>query len=116
MRFGTALEAEAAFVRDGRRGLLDDEAFVRRSGKHPSSARVFDDMRVVGPGIVGEHRQFEPILALGFCVTRSGEPNFFLFARRAFATFLSKTMLKSFPNVGLFASIERILIRSPLGL
>src|SRR5439155_4745105 len=45
MGFGTALEAEAAFVRDGGSGLPDDEAFVRRGGKDPSAARVLDDMR-----------------------------------------------------------------------
>src|SRR5205809_6327584 len=68
MRFGTALEAEAAFVRNRSGGLPDDEAFVRRGGKDPSAARVLDDMRVVGPGIVGEHGEFEAVLAFSFGV------------------------------------------------
>src|SRR5207249_5005831 len=67
----TALEAEAAFVRNRSGGLPDDEAFVRRGGKDPSAARVLDDMRVVGPGIVGEHGEFEAVLAFSFGVARA---------------------------------------------
>src|SRR6266851_5318714 len=72
MRFGTALEAEAAFVRDHGGGFLDDEAFVRRGGKHPPATRVFHDVRIVGLRVVGEYREFEAVLALGLGMTRAG--------------------------------------------
>src|SRR2546428_1996819 len=71
MRFGTTLEAETAFVRDCCGGLLDDEAFVRRGGKHPPAARVFYDVRVVGLRVVGEYRELEAVLALRLGVTRA---------------------------------------------
>src|SRR5439155_1375208 len=72
MGFGTTLEAQAAFVRNCGRGFLDDEAFVRRGGKHPPAAGVFYDVRVVGFRIVGEYRELEAVLALGFGMTGAG--------------------------------------------
>ena len=72
MRFGTTLEAEAAFVRDRGGGLLDDEAFVRRGGKHSSAARVLYDVRVVGLRVVREYRELEAVLALRLGMTRAG--------------------------------------------
>ena len=71
MRFGTTPEAEAAFVRHHGGGLLDDEAFVRRGGKHAPAARVFYDVRVIGLRVVGKYRELEAVLALGLGMTRA---------------------------------------------